>query len=215
MELVKENISNERLSKRLEVSDWRKKIREAADFYAALSVRSHLWDIIRKLRYEYTCAKCGVKKEEFTAYEKGSKKYCSYECKDEDNKDKDNSVPTRRGKFGVSNLSEFFDWMKKIGVTRIEFDFDTNQVIIECNGGKRLDINNSGLSPRLQDELTTQLKSSKEPITFSEVSQELGYKNKKNNNAAIIGFIVVIGVILLVIGAIFVISSSRSRRRDY
>jgi len=105
--------------------------------------------------------------------------------------------------------------MKKIGVTRISFDFNTNQVVIECNGGKQLGIADSGLSPQLQEELITQLKSTKEPITFNEVSSEFDkIKTNKNRNTAIIGFVVVIGVILIVIVGILV-TSSRNKKKHY
>jgi len=96
MELTKENISDDRLSKRVGVSDWREKIRGTADFYGALSMRTHLWDIVRKLKYEFTCANCGVKKEEYTAYGIGSKKACSWECEKALKGEKSSDSPSKK-----------------------------------------------------------------------------------------------------------------------
>ncbi|CAG8638033.1 3070_t:CDS:1, partial [Ambispora gerdemannii] len=76
-DLKKKEVSEERLNQRLGVSDWREEIRKCSDSTHAIHRRSDLWDVIRNLQYEYTCANCGVKKEAYTAYCFGNKKCCS------------------------------------------------------------------------------------------------------------------------------------------
>ncbi|MCE8163714.1 MAG: hypothetical protein I3274_05900 [Candidatus Moeniiplasma glomeromycotorum] len=234
MELTKENITDERLSKRLNVSDWRDKIRQANGFSQALSMRSHLWDIIRKLGYEYTCANCGVKKEEFTVYEVGSKKCCSSECrkalrnkdggKDKEqpkNDEKDNHGSTEPKwevkKVGFSDIGDFLAWMKKLGISELKFDPDTNQVVIKLKTGKNLDIKKTGLTAKQQEELTQQLKSSNQPITYSGISSQVdkGNNGNKNDNskAGIIAAIVIVGIIFTVIISVVIYNSRK--KKDY
>ncbi|CAJ0749357.1 23742_t:CDS:2 [Entrophospora sp. SA101] len=159
MELIKENISDERLSKRVG---------------------------------------CGVKKEEFTVYEKGDKKYCSYECKNEGEDKKEDEK-----KFNNFSVSDFFALMKKLDAKEIRFDFATNQIIIEFNSGgsKKLNEVNSGLSAEQKQNLESELKSTQKPITFSQISQEVSEgKGKKNDNLGkIIGAVVVVGLIMAII----------------
>ncbi len=82
---------------------------------------------------------------------------------------KDNSPSKDRGKFKDFDVNEFFGWMKKMGVSELRFDFDKNQVLIKLINGKNLDIKESGLTEKQQQSLTTQLKSSSTPISFSEI----------------------------------------------
>ena len=104
--------------------------------------------------------------------------------------------------------------MKKMGVSELKFDFDTNQVVIKLNNGKRLDIKESGLSSKQQENLTKQLKSASEPITFSEIDREINRKGKNDNgNAGIITAVVIGGLILAVIIGV-VIGKSR-KKNDY
>ncbi|CAG8675100.1 10984_t:CDS:2, partial [Cetraspora pellucida] len=144
----------------------------------------------------YTCANCGVEKEEYTVHEVGGKKFCSYECKKAfkgENKSNNNSYGNN---FGFSSVSEFFAWMKKLGVNEIRFDVDNNQVIISCNGNKKLKVSEAGLSTRQQEALTERFEQDSSPITFSQVSDEINKNKNKNGNGGIIAAIVVVGVIL-------------------
>lgn len=219
MDLIKKNITGEKLSKRLGVSDWREKINGAADFHEALSRRSDLWDIIRKLQdqseKEFICASCGQKKEEYYKYPlEGGKKYCSAECWNK-GEGKDDSPANRGRKFEHFSVSDFFTLMKKMNAKEIRFDFSTNQIVVEFNNGqsKQLDSVSSGLSSEQKQKLASELKSSQQPITFSQVSQELEKgKNKKGDNAGIIGAIVVVGIILAVVIGVVV---HKSRKKDY
>jgi hypothetical protein len=169
-----------------------------------------------------------VKKEEYTAYHVGNQKCCSFDCqealknKDGDGKDKkkDDDSPADRKKetkkkFGVSDISEFFAWMKKMGVTELKFDFNTNQVVIKCGNNKQLSLKDSGLSSKQQQEITQQLKSTQQPITFDQVSSELNQgKNNdgKSGNGGIIAAIIVVGIILTVVIGVVVY---KSRKKDY
>ncbi|CAG8638018.1 3069_t:CDS:2 [Ambispora gerdemannii] len=89
-----------------------------------------------------------------------------------------------------------------MGVEKIEFDFDTNQVVIKCKNNQKLNITDSGLPPKQQEELTQQLKSTHKPITFSQVDKEVNRNEKpKNDNSGIIGAaILIMGIIAIVIG---------------
>ncbi|CAH1755646.1 7383_t:CDS:2 [Entrophospora sp. SA101] len=156
----------------------------------------------KKLGAEYTCANCGVVKDNYYPWEKEGKKYCSLDC--QDSKDKKNTKS-----LGISSLKEFFNWMRKMGAVEVKFDLTTNQIIVKCNDGeKKLNLATSGLSLKLQEEL----KHAKEPITFSQVSKALDQKNKKNDNAAIFGAILLAGIILAVIIGVVVYNK---KKRDY
>ncbi|CAG8473568.1 1907_t:CDS:2 [Scutellospora calospora] len=116
---------------------------------------------------EIVCDNCKETKSPLLDYtaldsEGKKKKFCSVDCKiDWKNKKKDDSPTKSGGKFGV---------------------------VIKCNNNKQLNITDSGLSTKQQTELTQQLKSTVQPITYSEVSKEFDKdKNKKNDNAGIIG----------------------------
>ncbi|CAG8848058.1 20243_t:CDS:2, partial [Racocetra persica] len=69
-------------------------------------------------------------------------------------------------------VSEFFAWMKKLGVNEIRFDVDNNQK--DSNKIVR-------------------------PLLLSQVSDEINKNKNKNGNGGIIAAIVVVGVILAVI----------------
>ncbi|MCE8166395.1 MAG: hypothetical protein I3270_01985 [Candidatus Moeniiplasma glomeromycotorum] len=203
IDLIKKNVSGEQLSQRLGVSDWKEKINGATDFHEALSRRSDLWDIIRELesksKNEFTCASCGKKKEEYYNYSlEGGVKYCSAECWDKGMK-KDNSPSKDRRKFKDFDVNEFFGWMKKMGVSELRFDFDKNQVVIKLNNGKSLDIEESGLTKKQQQDLTTQLKSSSAPIRFREINEEMNKKGKNNNSSVIVLVLVIVGIIAIII----------------
>ena len=227
MDLIKKNISAEQLNKRLGVSDWREKINGASDAWEALSRRSDLWDIIRELKYdnptnnnEFTCAGCGEKKTEYYKYPlEGGIKYCSSECwnKGENGNDKKDSPANRGGKFKHFSISDFFTLMKKLNAKEIRFDFSTNQIMIEFNGGQsqKLDSVDSGLSSEQKQRLESELKSVKQPVTFSQVSDQYNKKgpnNKGNGNVGVIAAIVIVGIIFAVIvGAVIY----KNKKRDY
>jgi hypothetical protein len=212
MDLIKKNITGERLSKRLGVSDWREKISGAANFHEALSRRSDLWDIIRELKSdndsEFTCASCGKKKKEYYNYPlEGGIKYCSAECWD-----KGNDKSKGRGKFENFDVNEFFGWMKKMGVSELRFDFDKKQVVIKLNNGKNLDIKESGLTKKQQQDLTNQLKSSSTPIRFSEINEEMNKKGKNSNsNVGVIALVLVIVGIIAIIITLIVRATGRNK----
>lgn len=223
MKLAKDNITDEALSKRLGVSDWRKKIKESSGWRQSLKAKGDLQDIIRKLRYRYICAKCGVTNEEFTVYQKGNKKYCSWDCEktDEEKKDdsakpekkeKDNTKGTKVKKYQFKSFTtdDFFAWMKKMNVAKISFDTKTNQIVIELKNNEKLDIANSGLTIEQQQELAQQVKANE--INYSDISEIETPRNLKNSNAGIIGAIVVVGAILFI--GIIVLISRQNRRRD-
>ena len=105
--------------------------------------------------------------------------------------------------------------MKKLGVEKIEFDFNTNQVIINYSGGKKLNVSDSksGLTTKQQQALTERFKSESSPITFSQVKSDLEKGNKgKSGNGGIIAAIVIVGVVLAVIIGVVI---HKNKKRDY
>jgi len=103
--------------------------------------------------------------------------------------------------------------MKKMGVSELKFDFDKNQVVIKLNNGKNLDIKESGLSEKQQQDLTTQLKSSAQPITFSEINEKANKKKNDNGNNA--GKIALVGLVIVGIFALIIALVVRvTRKRD-
>jgi len=64
------------------------------------------------LKNEFTCANCGVKKEEYTAYGVGSKKCCSYDC-EEALKNKNKGINKDEAKEIKKELQEIKDYLKK------------------------------------------------------------------------------------------------------
>ena len=105
--------------------------------------------------------------------------------------------------------------MKKLGVEKIEFDFNTNQVVINVKGGKKLNVldSSSGLTTKQKQALTERFKSESSPITFSQVERELEKSNKsKGGNGGIIAAIVIVGVVLAVIIGVVI---HNNKKRDY
>jgi hypothetical protein len=84
--------------------------------------------------------------------------------------------------------------------------------MLEFNSGgkKELSAINSGLSSEQQQRLESQLKSQKEPVTFSQVSGE--FDKGKNGNGGIIAAIVIVGVVLAVIIGVVI---HNNKKRDY
>src|SRR5438045_1565131 len=101
--------------------------------------------------------------------------------------------------------------MKRMGVSELKFDVDTNQVIIKLNSGKQLDIKESGLSTKQQENLTRQLKSTSQPIYFSEVDRELNRKGKSDNKG-VIATVVVVGLILAIIIGVVI---GKNKKKSY
>ncbi|MEG7979250.1 MAG: hypothetical protein NY202_05155 [Mollicutes bacterium UO1] len=97
---------------------------------------------------------------------------------------------------------------------KLEFDFNTNQVVIKCNNNKQISITDGGLSTKQQEEITQQLKSTGESITFNQISDELNKGNKKgkNGNAGIIGAIIIVGIISVVVIGVII---HRNKKREY
>src|SRR5436190_18230621 len=92
--------------------------------------------------------------------------------------------------------------MQKLGVEKIEFDFNANQVVISCSGGKKLNVSDSSsnLTKTQQQALIKRFKSESSPITFSQVKSDLEKGNKgKSGNGGIIAAIVIVGLVLAVI----------------
>ena len=235
MDLVKKNISQERLNKRLGASDWKEKINGASNFHEALSRRSDLWDIISKLEYEFTCANCGVKKEEYTTYEVESKKCCSYDCKEalkNKNKgiDKDDAKEIKKELQEIKDylrknnndamkvLNNLLTWMKKEGVINITLSND--KIVVELSGRRTKTIEESDLtSEQRQAKSFLQNSSGKKSIGRSEVEKmvsgnynEEGGKNKKDGNGGIIAAIVIVRVVLAVIIGVVI---HNNKKRDY
>src|ERR1044072_3480308 len=109
--------------------------------------------------------------------------------------------------------------MKKLGVEKIEFDFNNNQVVISCNGGKKLNASDSssGLTPQQHQALNERFKAEKNPITFSQISNELNKEksvdNKNNGNVGtIVGICVVVGLVLAVVIGVVI---HKNKRKDY
>jgi F0F1-type ATP synthase assembly protein I len=99
--------------------------------------------------------------------------------------------------------------MRKMGATEIKFDATTNQIIIKSNSGEqKINIVDSGLSQKLQQEL----KSTQEPITFNQVDDEFNKKKNKNDRAAIIGAILIVGIILAVVIGVVI---HKNKKRNY
>src|SRR6185436_2403129 len=99
--------------------------------------------------------------------------------------------------------------MRKMGATEIKFDATTNQIIIKSNSGEqRMNIVDSGLSQKLQQEL----KSTQEPITFNQVDDEFNKKKNKNDRAVIIGTILIVGIILAVVIGVVI---HKNKKRNY
>jgi F0F1-type ATP synthase assembly protein I len=99
--------------------------------------------------------------------------------------------------------------MRKMGATEIKFDATTNQIIIKSNSGEqKINIVDSGLSQKLQQEL----KSTQEPITFNQVDDEFNKKKNKNDRAVIIGAILIVGIILAVVIGVVI---HKNKKRNY
>jgi len=99
--------------------------------------------------------------------------------------------------------------MRKMGATEIKFDATTNQIIIKSNSGEqKINIVDSGLSQKLQQEL----KSTQEPITFNQVDDEFNKKKNKNDRAVIIGTILIVGIILAVVIGVVI---HKNKKRNY
>ena len=196
------SVSAEKLNKKLGVSDWKDRINECSDSMEAWSRKFNMENVIDKLSREYTCANCGSVKDNYYPWEKDGKKYCSLEC--QDGKDQKNKKLR-----GIFNIKELFDWMRKMGATEIKFDATTNQIIIKSNSGEqKINIVDSGLSQKLQQEL----KSTQEPITFNQVDDEFNKKKNKNDRAAIIGAILIVGIILAVVIGVVI---HKNKKRNY
>ena len=105
--------------------------------------------------------------------------------------------------------------MKKLNAKEVSFDFSTNQIMVKFDNGKsqQLDSVNSGLSSEQKQKLANELKSRKEPITFSQIQGQLdkGGSKDKGGNVGIIAAIVVVGVVLAVIVGVAVY---KSRKRN-
>src|SRR4051812_44010451 len=99
--------------------------------------------------------------------------------------------------------------MRKMGATEIKFDATTNQIVIKSNNGEqKINIIDSGLSQKLQQEL----KSTQEPITFNQIDDEFNKKKNKNDGARTIGGILIVGIILAVIIGIVIY---KNKKKDY
>ena len=214
-------VSEADLNKKLGVSDWREKIKQTTDIVKSQRRRFEIEKAIEQLNSEIVCDYCNETKSPYPAssYEIPSKKkkFCSLDCQNtwekENNKDDQKSPSTNpKNNFGVSDINQFFAWIKKMGVVEMKFDFNTNQVVFKCDNNKQLSIDDSGLSTEEKQKLTQKLKSIGTPITQSDISKELGKDKKNNGNGGIIAAIVVVGLILaVVIGAVVY----KSRKKDY
>jgi len=107
--------------------------------------------------------------------------------------------------------------MKKLNAKEIRFDFSTNQIMIEFNGGQsqKLDSVDSGLSSEQKQRLESELKSVKQPVTFSQVSDQYNKKgpnNKGNGNVGVIAAIVIVEIIFAVIVGVVI---HKNKKRDY
>ncbi|CAI2191891.1 7102_t:CDS:10 [Funneliformis geosporum] len=201
MDLIKKNISQERLSKRLGVN------------------------IISKLEYEYTCANCGVKKEENTFYGVGVKKACSYDCQ-KALKGEDKGVNKDEAKEIKKELQEIKDYLKnhnenanKRGVVNITLSSD--KLVVEFSGKKTKIMEESELnSEHRVVKNYLQGTSGKKSIDRSELekmvsgyNEQGGDKPSKDGKVGIIVAIVAVGLILaFVIGAVVY---GRNKKRDY
>jgi len=226
-DLKKHNISEQKLNEKLGVSDWRSEMNKSLSWSSAQTFRFSIQDIIKKIEREIVCDYCKETKSPIIDYDIPSKKkkFCSTDCQfawEGENKGKDekpsknnNYSTSRENNFGFTNVSEFFAWMKKLGVEKIEFDFNTSQVIISCKGNKKLNVydSHSGLTTKQQQALTERFKSETEPITFSQVQDKLEKGTKdKGGNVGIIAAIVVVGIIFIGIISLVIY---KTRKKDY
>ena len=236
MELIENNVSDERLSKKVGVSDWREKIRQADGFSAALSMKSSLKKLVwSNLKNEFTCANCGVKKEEYTANTYKGQKCCSYECEKE-LKEKNKGIDKDEAKEIKKELQEIKDylkknnndamkvlnnlltWMKKGGVINITLSND--KMVVELSNKQTKTIEESDLtSEQRAVKNFLQSSSDKKSISQSEVEKMVGRNyneeggNKgKNGNAGIIAAIVVVVLVLVVVIGVVV---NKNKKRDY
>jgi len=220
MDLIKKKISGERLSQRLGVSDWKEKINQTSSWNEALSRRSDLWDIIRNLQHEFTCANCGVKKEEYTAYGVGSKKACSWECekalKGEDKGiDKDDAKEIKKELQEIKDylkknnndamkvLNNLLTWMKKGGVVNITLSND--KIVVELNGNRTKTIEESDLTSEQREIKSFFQQIGKNSLSQNEAREKAEAEEKSNNDNKWVKPVVIGGIIVVVITLIGII----------
>ncbi|MCE8162706.1 MAG: hypothetical protein I3273_01970 [Candidatus Moeniiplasma glomeromycotorum] len=202
-ELKAKKVSEAKLNERLGVGDWRTEINKTTSWSQGLDRRSNINMIIWKLSNDFVCAKCGEAANSSFPWTKGSKKYCSYECRYK-----------RDGYDGVDAsdigkiVQAFQAWMKKHQIEKISYSAN-GELVIQFSGQTAKVVEESKLTSE-QKEVKRFFKSNPQAreIAANQEYRDNSFTPKKSKGGILskmsAGEITVVGLVIVAVVALVI-----------